>query len=63
MNLEVAPTIIDHLRHQEQLSVGDEAISIHIKDLERDWVRLSVNSGFSAVFSGGGRTSQFSPCC
>jgi len=60
-NLEVTPN--HHLQHQEQLSVRYEAVSVHIVDLERDYVHPSVNSGPSTVFSGGGRTSQllFSP--
>ena len=60
-NLEVAPN--HHLQHQEQLSVRDVAVSVHIVDLERDWVRPSVSSGLSTLFSRGGLTSQllFSP--
>jgi len=48
-NLEVTPN--HHLQHQEQLSARDVAVSDHVVDLERDWVRPSVNSGLSTVFS------------
>ena len=54
-NLEVTPN--HHLQYQEQLSVGDEPVPVHIVDFERDWVHSSIESEFSTVVLR--RTPQF----
>ena len=42
-NLKVTPN--HHLQHQKQLSVRNVPVSVHIVNLERDWVWPSVNRG------------------